>query len=84
MSVTMQSTVLIKVLSKFDKNGEVKMNKIAAGSYNRPGSGYGSYDWTFYGPIKGVDTRLKLVRISESEYNLVKSVTQEVQEVIKA
>lgn len=83
MSTTMAASVLIRVLERFDSDGEVKMNKISAGSYSVPGSGYGAYNWTFHGPIDGEDTRLKLVRTAEKEYTLYRTITNEVQEVIK-
>lgn len=50
MSLTMPTEAIIKVLKKFDKDSEVKINKTPRGTYRNQKSGY---YWSFSGKING-------------------------------
>lgn len=79
MSSSMPNTVLMKVLRKFDKDSEVKINKTPRGTYRVPKDGY---YWSFSGLIEGVESKLKLDRRADGKYVLVRTTTQVVEEIV--
>lgn len=78
MSNSMPVEVISKVLNKFDKGTELKINKYQL-SYNKGGG----YKWSFIGTINGQDARLSLTKGRDGQYSLTKVETRIVEEFLQ-
>lgn len=75
MSIAMPVDVIQKVLKKFDKGSDVKINKYVLRYNKGPG-----YKWSFYGTINGEEARLSLTKNRDGSYSLKKTETKVVEE----
>lgn len=78
MSNSMPVEIIAKVIKKFDKGSELKINKYQMG-YGRSGN----YKWSFIGTIGGQDARLTLLKGKDGQYSLTKVETKIVEEFLQ-